>query len=158
MRLRSLLFAPGDRPDLIAKLGRSCPDIAVIDLEDGIRSTETLDLDRTAAAVRELQTVSRDQRIMIRVRSANSPAFTEHIEWVLSLSVRGVVIPKVEGKKHLDVIRSAAGTLPVVAGIETAAGVADVEVIESPPVLGARAAMASVPAYVAFFTRRKGGY
>ncbi|MGH3167445.1 MAG: HpcH/HpaI aldolase/citrate lyase family protein [Trebonia sp.] len=34
-RLRSMLFAPANRPDLVAKTPRSGPDAVVIDLEDG---------------------------------------------------------------------------------------------------------------------------
>ena len=33
-RLRSLLFAPAVRPDLVAKTARSGPDAVAIDLED----------------------------------------------------------------------------------------------------------------------------
>ena len=35
-RLRSLLFAPASRPDVLAKLPRSNPDGVVVDLEDAV--------------------------------------------------------------------------------------------------------------------------
>ena len=35
-RLRSLLFAPANRPDVLMKLSRSGPDGVVIDMEDEI--------------------------------------------------------------------------------------------------------------------------
>lgn len=35
-RLRSLLFVPGSRPDMVAKLPRFAPDAAVVDLEDAV--------------------------------------------------------------------------------------------------------------------------
>ena len=34
--MRSLLFAPGNRADVLAKLPRSAPSAAVIDLEDAV--------------------------------------------------------------------------------------------------------------------------
>src|SRR6185436_11122410 len=52
-RLRSLLFAPGNRPDVCAKLPRSGPDAAVLDLEDAVPPqlrVETRPLVRSAGA------------------------------------------------------------------------------------------------------------
>ena len=36
-RVRSLLFMPGTRADMIAKIPRFTPDVAAVDLEDAVR-------------------------------------------------------------------------------------------------------------------------
>ena len=51
--MRSLLFAPGNRADVLTKMPRSTPSAAVIDLEDAVppdRKSEARDVD---AAYRE---------------------------------------------------------------------------------------------------------
>src|SRR3546814_10136090 len=40
MRLRSLLFVPGDRPERFAKAAASGADAIILDLEDSVRSEE----------------------------------------------------------------------------------------------------------------------
>jgi citrate lyase subunit beta/citryl-CoA lyase len=48
-RLRSLLYAPANRPDLVAKMARFAPDAAIIDLEDGTPASEKVSARNLAA-------------------------------------------------------------------------------------------------------------
>ncbi|MGD4069814.1 aldolase/citrate lyase family protein, partial [Xanthomonas citri pv. citri] len=42
-RWRSVLFVPGNRPDMAAKAPRSAPDAVVIDLEDAVPAAAKVD-------------------------------------------------------------------------------------------------------------------
>ncbi|MDQ4115962.1 MAG: aldolase/citrate lyase family protein, partial [Actinomycetota bacterium] len=46
---RSLLFVPATRPDMVAKVGRSRPDVVVLDLEDAVAPGEKESARATAA-------------------------------------------------------------------------------------------------------------
>ena len=93
--LRSLLFAPGNRPDLLKKFPRSDADAFVIDFEDGTPQPEK------AAARRELPGVVsylREQRvpglIFVRTNDPSSPHTAADIEAALQTDIDGLVIPK----------------------------------------------------------------
>ena len=49
-RWRSMLFVPGNRPDLAAKAPRSGPDVVVLDLEDAVPPAAKADARVTRAA------------------------------------------------------------------------------------------------------------
>ena len=124
---RSLLFVPGSRPDMIAKLSRWTADAAVIDLEDavpvagkqtarqaGVAAAADLDLPGTA--------------VLVRVNPAGSPWFRDDLRAVAAAAaggaVAGVVLPKCVSSAELVEARSALPGALIVAGLETAAGVA----------------------------------
>ena len=50
MRARSMLFMPGSRADMIAKIPRFAPDVAVVDLEDAVAAGDKASARRAAAA------------------------------------------------------------------------------------------------------------
>jgi citrate lyase subunit beta / citryl-CoA lyase len=93
--IRSLLFAPGNRPDLLKKFPRSDADAFVIDFEDGTPEREK------AAARRELPGVVsylREQRvtglIFVRTNEPASPHSAADIDAALETDVDGLMIPK----------------------------------------------------------------
>jgi citrate lyase subunit beta/citryl-CoA lyase len=133
--MRSMLFAGATRPDLVAKLARSGPDAVVIDLEDAVPAESKLE---ARAALRELIRTVSGPRLFIRVNAPDSSWFADDIVAVSSLPITGVVVPKVEAVDDVVLARSALGErAELVAGIESARGVANVEAI-----LAARAALA----------------
>ena len=131
-RLRSLLFAPASRPDMCAKLPRSGPDGVVLDLEDAVAPTakaEARSQARTAAV--ELRRLHPDLAIFVRVNPSDTKWFADDVAESLAEGLTGVVVPKLENAAHVDAVQRAlaqAGRdhLRLLAGIETAAGVAQV--------------------------------
>ncbi len=123
MRWRSVLFAPGGRPDLVSKLPRAGADTVVIDLEDGVPadSKETVrstlpDLVGSIAGI--------GSRVLVRVNATPSEWFDDDLDAAAQLLINGVVVPKVESPAQVDAVRA---RIPdgreILVGLETAMGV-----------------------------------
>lgn len=126
-RVRSLLFAPAVRPDLVAKLPTTGSDAAVIDCEDAT-PVAAKDQARDDAAMLASRIGDRVP-VLIRVNDVDTPWFNDDIA-ALPSDISGVVVPKVETLAGLDKAARALdergmGKTPVVAGIESALGVAE---------------------------------
>lgn len=143
--LRSLLFVPGGRADMIAKVGRSNPDGVVLDLEDAVAER---DKDTARATVVEaLATLDVAALVLVRVNTPDSPWFADDVAAVAGTRAGGVVLPKLERTDQLSRLRGLLAEhgrpdAVVVAGLETALGVADAR-----PLLAAGATMGVVAAY-----------
>ena len=114
MRWRSVLFVPGNRPDLAAKAPRSSPDVVVLDLEDAVPAGEKV---AARESVRDAAAALAGQvALCVRV---NPPATDHFVDDLAALppGLAAVVVPKLELPLDLGV--------PVVAGLETVRGVAD---------------------------------
>ncbi|WP_019585772.1 HpcH/HpaI aldolase/citrate lyase family protein [Deinococcus apachensis] len=129
LRPRSVLFAPGNRADLIAKLPRSAPDAAVLDLEDAVPGTgEAKAAARPVArdAARDLIAAAPHLAVFVRVNAVHSPYFEEDLA-VLTPELAGVVVPKLESAADVRRVTEALAArgldLPLLAGLETGAGV-----------------------------------
>ncbi|CAM4200623.1 HpcH/HpaI aldolase/citrate lyase family protein [Deinococcus marmoris] len=129
LRPRSMLFAPGNRADLIAKLPRTSPDAVVIDLEDAIPgNAEAKAAARPIArdAARDLIAAAPHLAVFLRVNAPHSPYFEGDLA-VLTPELAGVVIPKLESAADVrlvaEALKSRGLTLPLLAGLETGAGV-----------------------------------
>ena len=139
-RLRSLLFAPASRPDVAAKLPRSGPDAVVLDLEDAVAPSGKADARAVAAELGErLASENPGIGVYVRVNSVVTEWFADDVREALQPGLAGVVVPKLESVAQLDAVADAlagagCGGLPVLAGIESAAGVARVEELLRPPV------------------------
>lgn len=145
--LRSLLFVPGGRADMIAKVGRSAPDGVVVDLEDAVPATEKDVARRTAMEALQTLEVPDGTLVLVRVNASGSPWHADDVAAVAGSRADGVVLPKAETPRQLAVLRSALDTAGrpdavVIAGLETALGVADAR-----PVLAAGGAAGVVAAY-----------
>ena len=129
MRLRSLLFAPASRPDVLAKLPRSSPDGVVLDLEDAVAPPAKPDArthSRTVGAA--LASDHPDLVVLVRVNAIPTEWFADDIASGVDPSITGVVVPKLESAEQVAVVADALdaaglGHLLVMAGIETVAGV-----------------------------------
>jgi citrate lyase subunit beta / citryl-CoA lyase len=136
-RFRSLLFAPGNRSDLIEKLPRSQPDAVVIDLEDAIPSH-----DAAKSQARDIARVSIEKllasipkcAVFLRVNAVSSGWFQADMEFTTGLT--GIVVPKLERAEQLDAMDEAleGKDLQLIVGIETARGVERVRELLHPPV------------------------
>ena len=132
VKLRSLLFAPASRPDMCAKLPRSNPDGVVLDLEDAVAASAKAEARSQArAAAAELHRLHPDLAVFVRVNPPGTEWFANDVADGLSEELTGVVVPKLESGAQVDAVLQAlakAGRdhLRLLAGIETAAGVAQV--------------------------------
>jgi citrate lyase subunit beta/citryl-CoA lyase len=139
-RLRSLLFAPASRPDVVVKLPRSAPDGIVLDLEDAVAPSGKAEARVVARELGEQLAVEHPGiAVFVRVNSVVSEWFADDVRDTLQPRLAGVVVPKLETSAQLDAVAAAlAGAgctgLDVLAGIETAGGVARVDEVLRPPV------------------------
>lgn len=128
LRLRSLLFVPGDRPDMVAKVPRFSPDAVVVDLEDAVAPAVKVSA-RTKAVAAVDALASADHRpatILVRLNQVGSPWFAGDLAAVGGCSADGVVLPKLESTGDVAAVRGRLGPDPVVVGgLESARGVAD---------------------------------
>ena len=139
-RVRSALFAPASRPDLLAKLPRSNPDGVIIDLEDAVapdakESARPL----AAAAARELRQGHPELVILLRVNAVSTEWFAADIAEAVVGELDAVVVPKLDALEALaevEVACSESCPLPVLAGLETVAGVELASELLRPPVEG----------------------
>jgi citrate lyase subunit beta / citryl-CoA lyase len=127
--LRSLLFVPGTRPDKTANVWRSRPDIAVVDLEDAVPPNEK-DRARDLAidGIGRLVAERRRQPVYLRINDRRTPWFAADVAAAVRSNCAGVVLPKVEEPADIDELADALidngnAELPIIAGIETVAGV-----------------------------------
>lgn len=136
--LRSLLFAPATRPDLIAKLPRSRPDGVIIDLEDAVAPAHKVSARAKARdGALGLIAASDGPAVYIRVNAIDSRWFADDVAFALAPGIAGVVVPKIESVEGLETVRAALvahghDALAVVAGIESGRGVLEVERLLAP--------------------------
>ncbi len=137
--MRSLLFVPAVRPDFIAKLPSRGADAVVIDCEDATPANAKAQARDNA---RELTPglVEQGCAVLVRINAVDTEWFADDVAHALVPSLAAVIVPKAESVEGLDRVASAlaAAGLPqlgVLAGIETALGVADARVILDHPVV-----------------------
>jgi citrate lyase subunit beta/citryl-CoA lyase len=141
-RVRSLLFMPGTRADMVAKIGRFGPDVAAVDLEDAVAPGQKDAARDTAAAAIDALDPGGPTTILIRVNPVGSPWFAADVAAAARCAAAGLVVPKLSSQHDLYEVRQAlvengwADAL-IVAGIETALGVADARPVLASGVAGA---------------------
>ncbi len=132
--IRSLFFAPANRPDLVVKFPRFGADCCVIDLEDGtppgekVRAREML-----ASTVAQVRTAGLKSLLMVRVNVPDSVHYLADLEAAFMADVDGVVIPKLEAPEQAfpaqhwitrrDAEAPRAQPRSIVGGIESVRGV-----------------------------------
>ena len=94
MRLRSLLFVPGDRPDRMEKALAAGADALILDLEDAVAPAA-----RAVARheVAHFLNANSQARIWVRVNPLDSPDNERDLDAVLPSHPDGIVLPKAEG-------------------------------------------------------------
>ncbi len=128
-QVRSMLFVPAHRPEMVAKTVRWRPDIVVVDLEDAVPVSEKESARHLAVTAIGGLEPPPGTTVLLRVHPVGSPWFREDMATAVRCRV-GVVLPKLERVAQLDELRDllAEGGLadaPICGGIETARGVAD---------------------------------
>lgn len=95
MRLRSLLFVPGDRPDQMEKAAATDADALILDLEDSVSSEKKAQARQSAAA---FLGGKRAKPLFVRV---NAGLVAQDLQAVMPHKPDGIVLPKAEGGASL---------------------------------------------------------
>ncbi|KQM97080.1 citrate lyase [Sphingobium sp. Leaf26] len=92
MRLRSLLFVPGDRPERFAKAAASGADAIILDLEDSVAPDAKT---RARAAVADYLSGSAPVSRFVRINPVDGGQLDADLE--AAIGADGIVLPKCEG-------------------------------------------------------------
>jgi citrate lyase subunit beta / citryl-CoA lyase len=95
MKLRSLLFVPGDRPDRMAKALASGADAIILDLEDAVAPERKAEARTMCADF--LRTADRGVGIFVRVNPLTSGLTEADLAAIASAGPTGYLLPKAEG-------------------------------------------------------------
>ncbi|WP_372911416.1 CoA ester lyase [Salinigranum sp.] len=130
MTRRSVLFSPGDRPELLRKAVTTGADTVVFDLEDAVAPPRK---DEARTAVREVLTdpaFDPDCEVCIRVGAVDADLaalFERDAGADASPRLDALVVPKVESaaavRRVAEAVAARGASLPLLALVETAAGV-----------------------------------
>jgi citrate lyase subunit beta/citryl-CoA lyase len=128
MRLmRSLLFAPANRHDLLKKFPSYPADAVAIDLEDGTPEKEKSDArDHLPEIVAYLREQDLKAMLFVRTNGTRSHHIQADMAVALQASLDGIIVPKLETAADLQMFEA---SMPVIGIIETARGVANVEML-----------------------------
>jgi citrate lyase subunit beta/citryl-CoA lyase len=131
MPRRSVLFSPGDRPELMRKAPRSGADAVVFDLEDAVAPPRKAE---ARTAVRDVLTdPSFDPDCEVAVRVGDAAADLDALSPDARLDA--LVVPKVASLDDVvdvvDVLESHDRSLPLLALVETATGVLNAAAVAS---------------------------
>ena len=94
MRLRSLLFVPGDRPDRMEKALKSGADALILDLEDSVAATAKPEARRAVAA---FLAANESARLWESINPLDSDEADKDLQALLPAHPDGLVLPKAEG-------------------------------------------------------------
>ncbi|MEZ5441776.1 MAG: CoA ester lyase [Lysobacterales bacterium] len=120
MLMRSLLYAPANRPDLFGKFGRWPADLYALDLEDGTPADQRPAARDTLAASVALARGDRSCRIFVRINPVGTSDFGPDLDAALDCGADGIILAKTDCAEDLAQIPT---RLPLIAGIESIAGV-----------------------------------
>lgn len=134
MRMRTLLFSPGNNMRMIYKAGTLGADAIIVDLEDAVPMA---DKETARLFVRDTLPALADQpsAVFVRVNALTTGLTESDIEWTVQTGLDGIVLPKSESAD--DVLAAAAmidkaeharslsaGGVRILPLLETARGVA----------------------------------
>ena len=127
-KMRSMLFAPGNKYELLQKFSKILPDIAIIDLEDAVPDSEK------QVARENLQKYAQEDKTAVttyvRVNALVSQHFEEDIRSIPP-QIAGIVIPKVNDASDIEratqAIERNSVSAKILVGIETVKGLMSVQ-------------------------------
>lgn len=112
MRLRSLLFVPGDRPERFEKALASGADAVILDLEDSVAPANK---PKARDSVHEfVPRHAGETKLLIRINPLASPEFEEDLAALSGLHLFALMLPKAEGAASVRKLASAlASAIPI---------------------------------------------
>lgn len=108
MRLRSLLFVPGDRPDRMEKALGAGADALILDLEDAVSSSAKPEARREVARFVE---ANPGANLWVRINPIDGPEAAKDLDAVAGVGPAGIVLPKAEGGPSVDALAARLGTM-----------------------------------------------
>jgi citrate lyase subunit beta/citryl-CoA lyase len=99
VKLRSLLFVPGDRPDRMEKALGAGADALILDLEDAV-APQNKQVARHEVA--HFLNKHGESRLFVRVNPLDSPENEKDLNAVMPSHPNGIVLPKAEGGASVD--------------------------------------------------------
>jgi citrate lyase beta subunit len=121
------LFTPGTAREQLHRSLETKADALIWDLEDSVHPGEK---DRARSTVRDvLDSFDKPPRcpIFLRVNAVGTPWFEADAKLATHRAVRGLVLPKVEGAEHIEAAMALANGAEIIAIIETARGLRNLE-------------------------------
>ena len=122
MRLRSLLFVPGDRPERMEKALGLGADALILDLEDSVAPAN-----KAAARAHIADFLDRTERtgpkLFVRLNPLDSDDFVDDLAGVLGSFPDGLVLPKAEGAASVRRLADRSGVPILPIATETPAAV-----------------------------------
>ncbi|WP_116089651.1 HpcH/HpaI aldolase/citrate lyase family protein [Sphingomonas crusticola] len=109
MRLRSLLFVPGDRPDRMEKALSSGADALILDLEDAVAPAR-----KAEARLAVTSFLQRDRFIplLVRINPLGSPYIDDDLAAIRATHADAIMLPKAEGAASIRALANWTG-LPI---------------------------------------------
>lgn len=103
MRLRSLLFVPGDRPERMAKALGTGADALILDLEDAV-APDAKPRAREEVARFLFQPRDTGVQLFVRINPVDGPLAADDLAAILPARPHGIVLPKAEGLVSLHAL------------------------------------------------------
>lgn len=116
--MRSWLFVPGNRPEMMEKAADAGADAIILDLEDSVSPQKKAEARKAVADA--LATLDRASRIWVRVNPVTSDHCVEDVAVALAGGADGLVLPKSEsGDTVRQLMRMAGNGCPPIMAIAT---------------------------------------
>ena len=124
---RTYLFVPGNRPERFAKALASSADAIVLDLEDAVALPAKGEARDAIAGWLGSASDADRARTVVRINDAQASAFGDDLRLLRDARIEAVMLPKAESAAHVQAVQAAGTRVRVLALIESAAGVANVQ-------------------------------
>jgi citrate lyase subunit beta/citryl-CoA lyase len=113
MRFRSMLFVPADSEKKLLKTFDSAADALIFDLEDAVvTSRKTIARDMCAAHLRGLDG-KRNWKAFVRINPLTTPQALEDLAAVIGPGIDGIVMPKVNNVREIEILSAHIDSLEV---------------------------------------------
>lgn len=131
MARRSVLFSPGDQADLLQKAPESGADVVVFDLEDAVAPPAKTEARETVRSV--VDSIDADCELCVRINPLDSGGEADVEALAGRDGIDSIMLPKVSEPAVVSRVRErladAGLTWPILALVETAAGVLNAKAI-----------------------------
>ena len=121
MRLRSLLFVPGDRPDRMDKALGLGADALILDLEDSVAPARKAEARAAVGAL--LARKDRALPLLVRINPVGGPYANDDLAALRELRPDGLVLPKAEGAATVHALSNWTGAPILPIATETPAAI-----------------------------------
>lgn len=118
MKLRSLLFVPGDSEAKIAKSGGVGADVLIFDLEDSVAAARRPEARRLVLNHLDAHAASRTSLFYVRINPLDTPDALADLEAIMPGRPDGIVLPKARGAEDIAELSLVLDQLEAALGFE----------------------------------------